>query len=488
MDARRQGETQAVAAAQAGMSERSARRYEAAPVLPSQRAPRGGRRTRIDPLAAVWDSEVVPLLNAFPHMRATAVLEELGRTHPGEYGERVLRTLQRRILAWRAISGPERELIFRQNHPPGFQALSDFTEGGSLGVTIAGEPFAHLLYHFWMAFSGWRYVRAIQGGESFPALTEGLQEALWQLGAAPQTHRTDRLSAAYRNLADEDDASAGYKAFCAHYGMEPTRNNAGVSHENGSVEAAHGHLRRSLIEALDLRGSRNFEDLGAYQRFLAEIVARANARRRAEVAIELAAMRPLPKFRTTDFTLTTAVAARTGMICVRDVYYTVPSRLIGRRLKVHVHDDRLVCFLGEIEVLRLDRVHRRGRGARSAVIDYRHLVASLVKKPQAFRRYVHREALFPRPAFRRAWEALDAQLDERRACRAYVGLLHLAASQACEGRLADWIEARLDDGGLPDLEAARLAMAPAAASVPDVVVRLPDLRDYDLLFDEREAA
>ena len=132
------------------------------------------------------------------------------------------------IAHWRATEGPERELIFRQEHPPGEQALSDFTDASSLAVMIDGTPFPHLLYHFWLAFSGWQYVKAIQGGESFTALTEGLQEALWQRGAVPSTHRTDRLSAAYRNLRQDDAAAAGYRAFCDHYGLQPTRNNPGV--------------------------------------------------------------------------------------------------------------------------------------------------------------------------------------------------------------------------------------------------------------------
>ena len=488
MDKRRQGATQAVAAAQAGMSERTARRFEANPVLPSQRPSRSGKRTRIDPLEEVWDSEIVPMLTQHPHLRATTILEELRRAH-ADYDERVLRTLQRRVAQWRAISGPERELIFRQEHPPGWQALSDFTDAEVLGVTLAGAPFPHLLYHFWLAFSGWQYVKAIQGGESFTALTEGCQEALWQLGGAPETHRTDRLSAAYRNLADEDDAARGYKAFCAHYGIEPTRNNAGVSHENGSVEAAHGHLKTRLSEALDLRGSRDFDDLDAYQRFIAEAVGRRNARRRAELALELEAMQPLPKFRTTDFTLASAMVTRSGVICVRDVHYSVPSRLVGHRLKVHVYDDRLICFLGAVEVLSLKRVHRGKRGDRRVnVIDYRHVIGSLNKKPQAFRRYVHREALYPRTAFRRAWEALDGALDPRRACRTYVGLLHLAATHACEARLADWLDAVLDRGELPDLEAVRLAMTPASITPPALRVIAPDAKAYDALLGSRCAA
>ena len=481
MEHRRQGDTQFVAAAKAGFSEHSARRIEAAPVLPSQRDQKPRGRTRPDPLADVWRSELVPMLRAHPHLRATTLLEDLQRRYPERYPDRLLRTLQRRLATWRATEGPEREIIFRQEHPPGEQALSDFTDGLSLQVTIAGEPFVHLLYHFWLAFSGWQYVKAIQGGESFTALTEGLQEALWQLGGVPRSHRTDRLSAAYRNLRRTDDEAAAYAAFCQHYGMEPTRNNAGVSHENGSVEAAHGHLKIGLKEALALRGSRDFPDLASYQAFLAEFVMRKNARRRTAVETELKMMRRLPRFRTTDFSLATVAVTRSATISVRAVLYTVPSRLIGSRLKVHIYDDRLVCWLGTTPLLTLARrFHKRG-APRQRVVDYRHLIGALVRKPQAFRRSIFRDELYPRPVFRRAWEMIDGHLEPRKACRVYVGLLHLAAMHACEAALADHLQKVLDRGEVPDLEGARGAVAPSPTDTPQVSVRAPDLGGYDQL-------
>lgn len=481
MDERRRGQTQVVAAAKAGISERTARRIDANPVLPSQRACERTWRTRDAPFAGVWEEELVPVLRSVPHIRATTLLQELQRRHPDAYPDRLLRSLQRRVAVWRAMEGPEQELIFRQEHPPGHQALSDFTEAASLGVTIDSAPFDHLLYHFWLAYSGWEFVKVVQGGESFTALTEGLQEALWQLGGVPHTHRTDRLSAAYRNLASGDDEAAGYAAFCRHYAMAPTRNNCGVAHENGSVEAAHGHLKTALREALDLRGSRDFPDLAAYQAFLQDTVARKNARRRKALEVELPELKSLPRHRTTDFSTTTVTVVRTGSISVRKVLYTVPSRLVGCRLKVHIYDDRLVCWLGTTQVLTLTRKHPKGK-RRDRVVDYRHLAASLVRKPQAFRRSVFRDELFPRPAFRRAWEVLDESLDDRKACRVYVGLLHLAATGACEAALAAHLDAVLDRGELPDLETARAAVAPPQpAAIPLIAVPPPDLAGYDCL-------
>jgi transposase InsO family protein len=482
MASRKEGYTQAAAAARSGFSERTGRRIGADPVLPSQRDRTRRYRTRQDPFVEVWREELVPMLQAMPSLRATTLLEELQQHHPGRYPDRLLRSLQRRVAHWRATEGPERELIFRQEHPPGLQALSDFTDGSGLDVMLGGEPFAHLLYHFWLAYSGWQYVKAICGGESFTALTEGLQEALWQLGGVPREHRTDRLSAAYRNLATADDEAARYAEFCRHYDIEPSRNNAGVSHENGSVEAAHGHLKAGLGEALELRGSRDFVDLAAYQTFLQEFIARKNARRRDAVGVELKTLSRLPPHRTTDFSTATVSVTSSGTISVRNVLYTVPSRLVGCRLKVQIYDDRLICYLGTTPVLSVTRRYYKRNGPRQRVVDYHHLVGSLVKKPQAFRRSVFRDELFPRPVFRRAWEALDQRVEARKACRVYVGLLHLAAMHGCEATLADHLAAVLDAGGTPDLEAARAAIVPSApTAIPAVTVPAPDLAGYDAL-------
>ena len=316
-----------------------------------------------------------------------------------------------------ASAGPANAFGFHRRYPARRTALG-------------GEPFPHLLYHFWLAFSGWQYVKAIRGGESFTALTEGVQEALWQLGGVPRTHRTDRLSAAYRNLSSRDDEAARYAEFCRHYGMEPTRNNAGVSHENGSVEASHGHLKTGLDEALELRGARDFVDLAAYQAFLQEFIARKNARRREEVAIELAALLPLPPHRTTDFSSATVTVTRSGTISVRNVLYTVPSRLVGCRVKVHIYDDRLVCYLGTTPVLTVARRYFKRNGPPQRVVDYRHLIGALIKKPQAFRHSVFRDELFPSLVFRRAWDRLDQRLDP---AQGLSGLCRTAASRRHAG-------------------------------------------------------
>ena len=278
----RQTETASVGAAKAGFSAATAYRIEEDPRLPSQKKVPRARRRR-DPLAAVWDSEVVPLLKSTPGLRPVAIFDEIRRRHP-EIGGGIRRTLERRIRTWRALSGAEQDIIFRQEHPPGRLGLSDFTDMGNRGVSIASAPFDHRLYHFRLAFSGWEHAHVVLGGESFVALAEGMQNALWALGRAPLQHRSDSLSAAFRNLDDDtrQDQTRRYEALCAHYGMEPTRNNRGVAHENGSIESPHGHLKLAIEDALLLRGSRDFADLDAYRRFVDEIVGR---RRQAVAAM-----------------------------------------------------------------------------------------------------------------------------------------------------------------------------------------------------------
>ena len=170
----------AVAGAKAGFSTATAYRFEQDPRLPTQKKPRRERR-RVDPLAGVWENDVLPLLKAAPGLRPVAVFEELCRRHP-ELGSGTWRTLERRIRAWRAVKGPDREVIIRQEHPPGRMGSSDFTEVADLGVTIAGELLEQRLYHFRLPFSGFEHAHVVLGGESFVALAEGLQNALWALG------------------------------------------------------------------------------------------------------------------------------------------------------------------------------------------------------------------------------------------------------------------------------------------------------------------
>jgi hypothetical protein len=479
----RQTHTTAAAAAKASISAATAYRIEKDARLPSQRkVPR--QRRRPDPLADIFDAEIVPLLKAAPAIRPIAVFEEMLRRHP-ELGAGIRRTIERRVRSWRAVHGEEQEIIFRQAHEPGRLGLSDFTDMGSAGVTIAGQPLDHRLYHFRLAYSGFEHAHVVLGGESFVALAEGLQNALWSLGGVPREHRSDSLSAAFRNL-DRDaraDLTRRYEELVAHYGMAATRNNAGIAHENGSIEGSHGHLKRAIKDALLMRGSSDFDNLAAYRRFIDEIVGRCNARNSKRIDVERAELRELPVRRTSDYEDITVRVTSSGGFTLRKVFYTVPSRLMGHRLRVRLFDDRLDIFIGATQLMTLPRGRASPSGKHDQVVNYRHVIHSLRRKPMALLNLVYRNQLFPREAYRRTFDMLVERLPERQACRTMVELLAMAHERGCESELADQLGLSLEARRLPDMAALRELFAPDPSRLPNVVVHLAPLGAYEGLID-----
>ncbi len=474
------------AAAKAGFSTATGYRIEGDPRPPSQKqAPRGRRRP--DPLATIWDSEVLPILKVTPHLRAIAVFDELRRRHP-ELDPGIRRTLERRMRDWRALEGPQRDVIFRQEHEPGRLGLSDFTDTSELAVTVDGVLLAHRLYHFRLAFSGFAHAHVVLGGESFVALAEGLQNALWALGCVPKEHRSDSLSAAFCNLgADaEADLTERYEELMRHYAMKPTRNNTGVAHENGSIEGPHGHLKRGLEDALLLRGSRDFADLDAYRRFIDEIVGRGNARNRQRIELERPHLEALPKRKTSDYEEKVVTVTTSGGFILRRVFYTAPSRLIGHRLRVHLYDDRLECFLGATPMMTLRRGRQPPGNKTGHVVDYHHIIHALRKKPMAFLNLVYRDGLFPLPAFARAFETLRQRDGDKQACKMIVELLALAHERGCEQELARVLETGLEAGLLPDIKTLRARFGPSPQAMPVVIVKLTTPDAYDELIGDND--
>ncbi|WP_456305973.1 IS21 family transposase [Komagataeibacter rhaeticus] len=482
MNSRRQFSI-AASAAKAAISVASAYRLERDRRLPSEKTvPRSRRRP--DPLADIFDTEVVPLLHASPGLRPIAIYAEMRRRHP-DLPEGIRRTLERRIRSWRALHGPERDVIFRQEHEPGRIGLSDFTVMDDLAVTVAGEALSHRLYHFRLPFSGYEHAHVILGGESFVALAEGMQNALWALGGAPGEHRTDSLSAAFRNLDApmREDLTRRYEALCAHYGMTPSRNNPGEAHENGSIESAHGHFKSRLADALLLRGNRDFPTIADYRRFIDENAARHNAHHAKRIDVERATLLKLPARRSGDGEDHVVTVTSAGGFTLKRVFYTVPSRLIGHRLRARLFDDRLDLFLGGTLLMTLPRGRPKSHDKHGHVVDYRHVIHALRRKPAALARLVYRDQLFPREAYRRMFELLCGKLAERQACKITVALLVLAHEHACEAELAQALDDDLRAKRLPDLDILRARFAPRSASLPDVHVRTVPLADYQLLLD-----
>ncbi|MBU6396463.1 MAG: IS21 family transposase [Sphingomonadales bacterium] len=484
----RRNDTVALAAAKAGFSTATGYRMLHDPRLPSQRE-RQRERRRPDPLAGIFDEVVVPMLEAAPGLRPIAIFEELRRRHPDTaFGSR--RTLERRIRDWRAMNGQDRDVIFRQVHEPGRLGMSDFTWMDDLVVSIAGVPLDHLLYHFRLPCGGFEHGHVILGGESFVALAEGLQNALWSAGGAPKLHRTDSLSAAFRNL-DADakiDLTRRYDALCAHYGMEPTRNNTGVAHENGSIESSHGHIKAAVKDALLLRGTADFADIADYRRFIDEVVTARNRRHAPGIDAERRSLQLLPNARTTDYEEVLVTVTSSGGFTLRKVFYTVPSRLIGHRLRVRLYDDRLDVFIGGTRLMTLPRGRAGASGKHGHIVDYRHVIHSLRRKPMALLGLVYRDSLFPRDAYRLMFDHLLQSHGEREACRTTVELLAMAHERACEAELAQILTIDLAARRSPCLTSLRARFAPDPASLPEVVVELAPLSIYDGLIDQGEAA
>jgi len=328
MSAKKEDHIQLTAAAKAGISERTGRRIEHGEINPSVKTKRQWR-TRKDPFADVWDSEIVPMLELKHELQPFTLFEHLNRKYPGVYQGSTLRTFQRRVKKWKSLNGPDKEVMFLQIQTPGRLGLSDFTTLKKVTITINGEPLKHLLYHFRLIYSGWCHVKVVLGGESFTALSEGLQDALWRLGGVPEEHRTDSLSASFKNISKDakEDSTRRYDELFHHYGLIPTRNNRGKGHENGGVESPHGHLKNRIRQALLLRGSTDFESVTAYQHWIDTIVGEINLRNRDKVTEERKHLKALPLQRTVDYTEAVVNVSTSSTILVKRIIQMVNPHL-----------------------------------------------------------------------------------------------------------------------------------------------------------------
>lgn len=478
---RMEGKTQEAAAASAGMSIRSARKWEHGGLPSTEKAPRHWR-TRTDPFEDVWDTEVVPLLvqDEEGKLQAKTVFEVLQSRHPDRFPDGQLRTLQRRVRDWRALQGPGKEVYFPQEHPPGQEGAMDFTHATELGVTIQGVLFVHLLFSFRLVYSGWMWAQ-IAFGETYEALVSGLQGALQALGGAPLRGRTDNLSAATHELqrAGGRHFNRRWRDALAHYGMEPVRIHPGRSHENGAVEKGHDILKTAIEQALIVRGTKDFESRQAYEALVADILSRLNAGADRALVIERDHLRALPSSALPAYSVYRPTARRWSTIRVGHRTYSVPSRLIGHQVEARLHADHLEVFYKG----KLAETMQRLRGDKTVRIDYRHIIWSLVRKPGAFLQYRYREELFPSITFRRAYDAFTTSHGER-AHIEYVRVLHLAAS-TMEATVEGALDALLSAGHPFDYAAVKALASPETGTTPEVHIGSPDLRKYDSLLEAR---
>jgi len=472
-----QGESLALAARRSGMTEKTARKYRDSEGLPSEgRSPRHWR-TRIDPFVKVW-SEVQARLEAEPKLRAFTLFGWLQEKYPGQFSDSQRRTFERRVRRWRGTRGANREVIFRQVHFPGALGASDFTDMGSLKITIGGRLFPHLLYHFVLTYSNWESVTICQS-ESFEALSFGLQEAFWKMGGVPRRHRSDSLSAAVNNLSEDRDFRARYRDLMDYYRVEPQRTNARKPQENGDVESSNGHLKTVVEQALLLRGSRDFASHDDYKQFLCELMDKRNTPRSEKFAEEQLQFGELPPTKL-DYRhhVRDIKVSRSSTIQVKRNTYSVPSRLIGHRVDVVIDIDSMTVWYAGSQVQRMPRLMGRGKHA----INYRHVIDSLVRKPGAFENYRYHADLFPTSYFRMAYDRLCAKHSPRMAAREYLKILKMAARDS-EDAVQDALRLALTNSEPISSKSVRqfVEQHQQAPPVTAVHVEEPNLEDFDSL-------
>ncbi len=464
-----------LASMRSGMHRNTAARYLSLGRLPSELKPERTWRTREDPFASDWP-ELAARLEEAPELEAKALFEDLLGRAPGRYHPGQVRTLQRRVRTWRAQHGPPKEVFFAQEHRPGEAMQTDFTWMTELGITIAGEAYPHMLCHPVLPYSNWEW-GTVCFSESMMALRRGVQAAIFRLGRVPRFHQTDNSTAATHDLATgKREFNEEYAALMRHLGMEPRTIAVGEKEQNGDVEAAHGAVKRRLVQHLLLRGSRDFVDEAVYEQWLAGVFEKANALRQKRLAEELAVMRPLVVERLAECSEEWVRVTSWSTISVKRNTYSVPSRLIGEEVRVFLYEDKLDIKYGGQSQLVVPRL--RGEGKRA--INYRHVIDSLVRKPGAFERYRFREELFPSLTFRRAFDALSQALSPRRADIEYVRVLHLAAT-TMESEVEAALEELLGQGIVPVAERVQEAVAPRAIEVPILAKPVVDLAAYDRL-------
>jgi hypothetical protein len=477
---RKKGMTQRVAAARAGIGERTARKYERAAALPSQLKRPHDWKTRKDPFEEDWPW-VVSELERDPALQGSTLFALLCERHPGRYQPTQVRTLQRHIQQWRVLHGPDREVMFAQEHVPGERGQSDFTHMEDVGVTLDGVPFPHLVHHFVLTYSNVEAV-SVCVSESFEALAEGIEKALWQIGGVPRQHRTDHLTAAVKNGGKQHakDWTVRYEALMVHYGMQPTKNNVTIAHENGDVEQSHHRFQQAVDQALRVRASRDFPSREAYERFLTDLIRTRNLKRSGRFAEEQEALQPLPTAPLAPCQEVRVTVSQFSTIQIKANVYSVPSRLIGTSLLVRIKAETLEGYVGSAVVFCIPRLI----GKQQHRIDYHHVIWSLVRKPGAFAAYRYRDDLFPTTIFRLAYDQLISKGSER-ADRDYVRILHLAASTS-ETEVETAITLLLETQTLPTFDAVRdLVHLPHASEMLAFPTPHLDLSTYDKLIPSR---
>lgn len=482
MRERTNGRSQEQAVVKANIkSRKTVAKYERLGQLPSELKQPRAYRTRSDPFAKDWP-EVEQLLQGAPELEAKSLFEWLCQQHPDKYQAGQLRTFQRRVGDWRALH-QDKIAVLEQVHQPGEVLQSDGTWLTELGVTIAGQPFKHLLIHCVLPYSNWEW-GAIAQSESLLAYQRGLQRTLLRLGAAPIYHQTDNSSAATYQVRGASGSERAYNpdylAMLAHFGLQPRTIQVGCPEQNGDIESSNGGLKQALQQHLFIRGSRDFDSLAAYEQFIEQVMHQRNQARQARLVAELAVMKPLQVRPLPPYQEVRLKVNRGSCIRVQHNLYSVPTHLIGQQVTVHIYEWHLAVYYRQTQVEHLPRLV----GQNKQQINYRHLIDSLLRKPGGFRHYRYRDALFPRLVFRQAWEQLQQWYAPRQADLIYLRILRLAA-RTLECDVADSLHHLLNNTARWDDRDVERWVQPRPPRLPALLLPAPiNLADYDQLLQE----
>jgi len=318
--------------------------------------------------------------------------------------------------------------------------------------------------------------------ESFETLCKGYEKAVWELGCVALEHRTDNLSAATKKYGNRREFTLRWQAFLEHYHVTPSRNNPGESHENGSIEKSNDLFKCAVLQQLLLRGSRNFVNLEVYEEFIEGVARDRNSGRCERLSEELKLLKNLPDKHFASPTQLTVRVSSGSTIRIDNIPYSVPSRLIGFNLKALVYLLEIHLFYGNKRVFEMPRAQP---GERS-MINYRHIIDSLITKPGAFEHYQYREALYPRPCFRQAYDALKRR-SSANGHKHYLELLKLAKLYS-EEKVALAIELLLEARQCPQPSQIACLVKAKPAGIEKVAITQPNLAAYDALMQSQEVS
>ena len=407
------------------MDRKTAAKYIKSKILPSETIKDRSWKTHPDKLDSIWP-KAEDFLKENSDIEAKALFEHLLETNPSDIQVSQLRTFQRRVKQWKIKHGDDQEVYFDQVTTPGKLAQLDWVVMNSMGIEINGEHFHHKLCHFTLNHSNVEAV-SICRSESILSIKKGLREFLYRVvGKAPLVLQVDNSSAAtHRPVKDKKERAFNdeYLQILDYYGIKAQKTNIGCPNENGVVESQNGHLKNKIKQALIIRGSKKFKTVDEYESFLRKVIDKANSKRQKKFDEEVPFLnaiptKPLPEYQEEYVTVRNRSTAN-----IKKVTYSVPSRLIGNKLKARIYENKIELYAGADLVYSMPRV----LGDRGVVINYRHIIHSLIKKPAAFESYKFREELYPTENFKRAFDYLSAKSSQRQATLEYLRILKLAA-------------------------------------------------------------